>query len=98
MEQIYAGAGHALDPAKYFIILANQLGSDLSTSPSNSATQGGAGFPALSMGDGVNAQHRLVTELFGLDHLALVFGGSMGAAMQATTRKPLMQRSPQRCS
>lgn len=79
MEQIYVGAGHALDPAKYFIILANQLGSGLSTSPSNSASQGGAAFPALSIGDDVNAQHRLVTEAFGLDHLALVFGGSMGA-------------------
>ncbi len=90
MEQIYVGAGHALDPAKYFIVLANQLGSGLSTSPSNSAMQGGAAFPEVSMGDDVNAQHRLVTELFGLDHLALVFGGSMGAgqALEWACRYP----------
>jgi homoserine O-acetyltransferase len=90
MEQIYIGAGHALDPSKYFIILANQLGSGLSTSPSNSAVQGGAAFPAVSMGDDVNAQHRLVTEAFGLDHLALVFGGSMGAgqALEWACRYP----------
>ncbi len=90
MEQIYVGAGHALDPAKYFIVLANQLGSGLSTSPSNSAKQCGAAFPALSMGDDVNAQHRLVTEAFGLDQLALVFGGSMGAgqALEWACRYP----------
>lgn len=90
MEQIYVGAGHALDPARYFIILANQLGSGLSTSPSNSATQGHAAFPAVSMGDDVNAQHRLLTEAFGLDHLALVFGGSMGAgqALEWACRYP----------
>ena len=42
------------------------------------------------MGDDVNAQHRLVTEAFGLDHLALVFGGSMGAvqALEWACRYP----------
>lgn len=76
MEQIYIGPGHALDPEKYFIIVANQLGSGLSSSPSNA---GGAAFTAVSMGDDVTAQHRLVTEAFGLRSLALVFGASMGA-------------------
>lgn len=79
MEQIYIGPDHALNPDKYFIIIANQLGSGLSSSPSNSATQGGAAFPALSIGDDVTAQYRLVTEAFGLSSLALVFGASMGA-------------------
>jgi homoserine O-acetyltransferase len=34
----------------------------------------GAGFPAVSIGDDVVAQHRLVTEVFGIQRLALVRG------------------------
>ena len=40
---------------------------------------GKANFPRVRIGDDVRAQHRLVTEKFGLDSLALVAGGSMGA-------------------
>ena len=29
MEQVYVGAGRALDPEKYFIIIANQIGSGI---------------------------------------------------------------------
>src|SRR6267142_242465 len=36
MEQVYIGNGRALDPAKYFIIVVNQIGNGLSTSPNNS--------------------------------------------------------------
>ena len=36
MEQIYIGNGRAFDPAKYFIIVVNQIGNGLSTSPHNS--------------------------------------------------------------
>lgn len=90
MEQIYVGPGHALDPAKYFIIFANQLGSGLSSSPSNSVEQPGPAFPALSMGDDVNAQHHLLTHVFGLSELSLVFGASMGAgqALEWACRYP----------
>jgi len=42
MEQVYIGNGCALDPAKYFIIVVNQIGNGLSTSPHNS---GGADLP-----------------------------------------------------
>ena len=35
MEQTLVGPGRALDPAKYFIVIANQLGSGLSSSPHN---------------------------------------------------------------
>jgi homoserine O-acetyltransferase/O-succinyltransferase len=38
-----------------------------------------ANFPRVRIGDDVRAQHRLVTEKFGLESLALVVGGSMGA-------------------
>jgi homoserine O-acetyltransferase len=80
IEQVYIGKGHALDPDKYFIIVVNQIGSGLSTSPHNTALPGGMGnFPKVRIGDDVRAQHRLVTEKFGLRSLALVVGGSMGA-------------------
>lgn len=76
MEQVYIGNGRALDPAKYFIIVVNQIGNGLSTSPHNSA---GAAFPKVRIGDDVRAQHKLLTGKYGLNSLALVVGGSMGA-------------------
>lgn len=80
MEQVYIGQGRALDPDKYFIIVVNQIGSGLSTSPHNTpAPNGMADFPKVRIGDDVRAQHRLLTEDFGLNQLALVVGGSMGA-------------------
>lgn len=80
MEQVYIGQGRALDPDKYFIIVANQIGSGLSTSPHNTSFPGGvAHFPKVRIGDDVRAQHKLITEKYGIDRLALVVGGSMGA-------------------
>ena len=80
IEQVYIGPGRALDPDKYFIIVVNQIGNGLSTSPHNTpAPAGMANFPRVRIGDDVRAQHRLVTEKFGLESLALVVGGSMGA-------------------
>src|SRR3984893_12406372 len=80
MEQVYIGNGRALDPAKYFIIVVNQIGNGLSTSPNNSGgAQAGAAFPKVRIGDDVRAQHKLLTEKYGLKSLALVVGGSMGA-------------------
>jgi len=80
MEQVYIGEGRALDPSKYFIIIVNQIGNGLSTSPSN-APEGlqGPDFPFVRIGDDVRAQHQLLTEHFGIESLALVVGGSMGA-------------------
>lgn len=80
MADVYIGPGRALDPEKYFIIVVNQIGSGLSTSPHNVAgAQGAGGFPKVRIGDDVVAQHRLLTETFGINSLALVVGGSMGA-------------------
>ena len=80
MEQVYIGKGRALDPDKYFIIVVNQIGNGLSTSPHNTPAPAGMGnFPHVRIGDDVRAQHRLVTEKFGVKSLALVVGGSMGA-------------------
>jgi len=79
MEQIYIGEDHALDPQKHFIILINQIGSGLSSSPHNSpAPYGMSNFPDVRIGDDVRAQHKLITEKFGIEKLALVFGASMG--------------------
>lgn len=80
MEQVYIGPGRALDPTKYFIVVVNQIGNGLSVSPHNEGgTQAGPDFPKVRIGDDVRAQHRLLTEHFGIRRLALVTGGSMGA-------------------
>ena len=80
MEQVYIGKGRALDPDKYFIICINQIGNGLSSSPHNTAWPGGmANFPKVRIGDDVRAQHKLLTDKFGIKSLALVVGGSMGA-------------------
>jgi homoserine O-acetyltransferase len=80
IEQVFIGKGRALDPDKYFILIVNQIGSGLSTSPHNTPEPAGmANFPNVRIGDDVRAQHKLITEKFGLANLALVVGGSMGA-------------------
>lgn len=80
LEQAYIGPNRALDPEKYFIILTNQIGNGLSSAPHNMAAPfNAARFPRISIEDDVRAQHKLVTEKFGLSSLKLVLGGSMGA-------------------
>ncbi len=80
-EQMYIGPGRALDPEKYFIVIVNQIGNGLSTSPHNADDPSIAmsRFPRVRIGDDVRAQERLLRELFGIERLALVVGGSMGA-------------------
>jgi homoserine O-acetyltransferase/O-succinyltransferase len=74
------GDGMALDPATYFIIIPNMLGNGLSSSPSNTPEPyNGPRFPKVTAYDNVRAQHRLVTENFGISHLRMVTGWSMGA-------------------
>ena len=70
----------ALDPQKYFILIPNMIGNGLSTSPSNTPQPyNKARFPHVTFYDNVHAQHKLVTEVFGVDKIALVTGWSMGA-------------------
>jgi homoserine O-acetyltransferase len=72
--------GRAIDPAKHFVIVANMFGNGLSSSPSNTPVpHGRALFPHVTIYDNVTAQHRLVTQGLGIDHLKLVTGFSMGA-------------------
>lgn len=68
--------GRSLDPEKYFIVIINQLGNGLSSSPH---TQNTSNFPNVQIGDDVRAQHQLLTEEFAINSVALVVGGSMGA-------------------
>jgi homoserine O-acetyltransferase len=74
------GDGMALDPGRYFIIVPNMLGNGLSSSPSNTPPPyDRARFPDIRVQDNVRAQHRLVTEHFGIETLVAVCGWSMGA-------------------
>jgi homoserine O-acetyltransferase/O-succinyltransferase len=97
MQDVYVGSGHALDLNRYFIIIVDQLGSGVSSSPQNMATpQGMARYPKLSIGDDVSAQHRLLTDLFGIERLALVVGGSMGGQQVyewAVAHPPMVERA-----
>ena len=80
MRDAYVGPGRALDPEKYFIVIVDQIGSGMSTSPHNAVgPYGGGRFPRIRIGDDVVAQERLLREKFGIEELALVVGGSMGA-------------------
>ena len=73
------GPGRVLDPERYFIVIANQFGNGLSSSPSNLAEPYGQGqAPLFRHWDNVAAQKRLLEEVFDIDRLALVYGWSMG--------------------
>ena len=65
------GEGKALDPTKYFIIVPNMFGNGVSSSPSNATPPyNRARFPIINLYDNVACQHRLVTELFGIETIA----------------------------
>ncbi len=71
--------GAALDPAKYFIIIPNMFGNGLSSSPSNTPPPFDKNrYPHFTAHDNVAVQQRLVTEVFGIQTLQLVYGWSMG--------------------
>ena len=73
------GPTRILDPTKYFIIIPNQFGNGLSSSPSNLAEPLGLGQnPVFTHWDNVQAQKRLIEEAFGIDKLVMVYGWSMG--------------------
>jgi homoserine O-acetyltransferase/O-succinyltransferase len=77
---LYIGAEHALNPEKYFIVVVNQLGNGLSSSPHNTdGPHARTRFPRVRIGDDVRAQEQLLRERFGIEELQLVTGGSMGA-------------------
>ncbi len=69
------GPGQALDTARYFIIIPDNLGHGGSAKPSDGL---GTRFPRYDYEDMVEAQYRLVRECLGIVHLRLVLGNSMG--------------------
>lgn len=69
------GPGQPLDAAKHFIILADGIGHGQSSKPSDGMH---AKFPRYGYCDMITAQHRLLTEGLGVNHLRLVMGTSMG--------------------
>lgn len=73
------GPGKILDTTKYFVIIPNMFGNGYSSSPSNlPIPSDGAPPPRFSHDDDIAAQHRLLTDVFGIERLALVYGWSMG--------------------
>lgn len=73
------GAGGLLDATRYYIILTDGIGHGKSSKPSDGLR---AKFPKYGYRDMVDAQHRLLRENLGVNHLRLVMGTSMGG-MQA---------------
>ncbi len=74
----FIGEGKALDPTKYFIVVPDMFGNGLSSSPSNTPPPNDrARFPLTTTYDNVIAQHRLLTEEFGVKKVALAIGYSM---------------------
>jgi len=67
--------GGLLDPAKYFIILPDNIGHGKSSRPSDGLH---AKFPQYGYRDMVAAQHELLTKGLGVDRLRLLMGTSMG--------------------
>src|SRR6202046_4572757 len=69
------GPGQLLDSNRYFIILPDGIGHGKSSKPSDGRH---AKFPSYDHDDMVAAQHLLVTEGLGVQHLRLILGTSMG--------------------
>ncbi|MDR3471072.1 MAG: alpha/beta fold hydrolase [Devosia sp.] len=64
-----------LDPTRWFIVTPDMFGNGLSSSPTSTPD-----YPDLvTATDNVRAQRRLLTERFGIDRIACVYGFSMGA-------------------
>lgn len=67
--------GGLLDPAKYYIILPDNIGHGKSSKPSDGLR---AKFPHYDYDDMVAAQYELLTKGLGVDRLELLMGTSMG--------------------
>ncbi|MEM7188064.1 MAG: alpha/beta fold hydrolase [Pseudomonadota bacterium] len=68
------GAGMALDPAEWCIVVPNMLGNGASSSPSNTQD-----FPRVTHADNIELQRRLLADRFADAPIALAVGWSMGA-------------------
>jgi homoserine O-acetyltransferase len=94
--QFMVREGGALDPSKYFIVIINLFGNGLSSSPSTTPWPDvGTRYPDVTYYDAVHVQRRMLTELWGIERVALVYGWSMGA-MQAYHWAALFPQAVQR--
>src|SRR5580693_5548277 len=79
MSEAFAGhlfrAGQLLDAGRYFLVIPDGIGTGKSSRPSEGLHMR---FPKYGYDDMVRAQHRMLTECLGVDHLRLVMGTSMG--------------------
>ncbi len=78
MMELFFGAGLDVDTTRVYLILIDALGNGVSSSPSNSSSQPKTLFPAFTIKDMVNTQHKMLVENLNIHHLAAVVGGSMG--------------------
>src|SRR5205814_1597757 len=69
------GPGQPLDATRFYLILPDGIGHGGSSKPSDGLK---ARFPRYGYRDMILAQHRLLTEGLGVNHLRLVMGTSMG--------------------
>jgi len=69
------GAGQPLDAAKFYIVLIDDIGHGKSSKPSDGLHMK---FPRYTYADMLEAEHRVLTDKLGVDHLRLVMGTSMG--------------------
>src|SRR4029079_3228299 len=67
--------GQPLDATKYFIVLPDDIGHGKSSKPSDGLR---AKFPRYGYQDMLTAEHALLTQGLGVNHLRLVMGTSMG--------------------
>ncbi|MGI4802735.1 MAG: alpha/beta fold hydrolase [Janthinobacterium lividum] len=82
------GPDKILDPTRWCIVAIDMFSNGVSSGAAETAD-----YPALvTMGDNVRAQHRLVTEQFGVSQVAAVYGFSMGGiqAYHWAARYPAM--------
>jgi len=68
-------AGQPLDLERYYVIVPDAIGHGSSSKPSDRLR---AKFPHYGYDDIVEAEHRLLIDELGVDHLRLIVGTSMG--------------------
>jgi homoserine O-acetyltransferase len=72
------GPGKLIDSSRYYVVAVDALANGISSSPSNSPTQGRMRFPEIGIRDMVESQHILLTRVLGITHVHAVMGISMG--------------------